>query len=188
MDKAIKYNHLQSNHKEEKMKKLMLALTIAAMGMFYSAPAEAFTQTTTGIMNIAARVLASCTVTTAPLDFGNLSATSPTNVNSTITVNCSSGAPYQIDIDGGLNHWVAGTSRYLKTGTAPADATNTVGYSLYQDVAMTTVWGDGVTILPSGKTGTGTGINETHMVYGSAAAFSTGIGAYSDTVTVTVNY
>jgi len=179
------------------MKKLILAFIIAAMAMFYTAaPAGAFTQTTTGSMSVTATVLPACTVSTTPLDFGTLSTTSQTPATSTITVNCDQGTPYRIDIDAGLyNIGVNGFDyRYMKkTGTAPADGTNTARYHLYQDIGLTILWGDnGATFCPTcaapGKTGTGTGTADIHTVYGMAPASINGPGSYSDTVTVTVNY
>jgi len=181
---------------EEKMKKLILAFIIAAMGMFYSASAEAFTQSTTGSINVTATVAATCSVNTAPLDFGALSILSQTPATTSITVNCAQGTLYRIDIDAGLyNIGINGLDyRYMKkTGTAPADGTNTARYHLYQDIGLTILWGDnGATFCPTcsapGKTGIGTGTADIHTVYGMAPMSINGPGSYSDTLTVTVNY
>jgi len=181
------------------MKKLMLALIIAALGMFYAGSAEAFTQSTTGTMNIAATVQASCTVATTDMNFGVMDFVALTSATSTITVNCSSGAPYRIDIDHGLNDWNgAATDRYMKAVAAPADGLNTIPYSLSKDASLMTFWGDnGATLCPTcspapptGKSGVGTGLDEIHMVYGSAhrGLIVPDPGIYTDTVMVTVNY
>lgn len=177
------------------MKRIIMALTIAAMGLFYAGSAGAFTQTTLGTMNVTGTMVAACTVSTAPLDFGTFKTTGDTLANTTITVNCSNGTPYRIDIDAGVNYYFADIYRYLKRGTAPADATNVVPYTLYIDNGLMTIWGDnGVTFCPTcpstytGKLATGTGANDIHTVYGRAVMPINGPGAYSDTLTVTVNY
>jgi len=177
---------------EEKMKKLILAFIIAAMGMFYSAaPADAFTQTTTGTMNIAATVLPTCTVATTPMDFGNLISTPQTYAISTITVNCSSGAPYRIGIDAGQNAslWALVGSPLSRTLWSGTNAYNVQPYDLFQDAALTTEWGDySATLGLGGKSGIGTGAAQIHTVYGLAEVFDLIPGVYTDTVMVTVNY
>jgi len=178
------------------MKRLLMALTIAALGLAYSGTAQAFTQTTTGSMNLAVTVVSSCTVLTAPMDFGSYAGgtTMPTGT-STITVNCTNGSPYRVDIGGGLNQYAGFNGRNLKTGTAPADATNSIFYMLSDSTF--TEWGDnGITYCPAcaptinGKSGTGTGADQILTVNGSIQTYGNSYpaGSYSDTVTVTVNY
>jgi len=175
------------------MRRLLLTLLALTSGLVFTAKAEAFFQTTTATMNVTGTIVAACTVSTAPLDFGTLSMITDTTTTTTITVNCSSGVPYRIDIDAGQN--VYNNMRLMKAATAPAPM-NTARYFLYQDAARSIVWGDnGLTFCPAcmpppaGKTGTGTGTADIHTVY--ATAYPTGNAlpdSYSDTVTVTVNY
>jgi len=175
------------------MKRLIMALAIAGLGLTLSGTAGAFTQTATGTINVDATVVAACTVATTPLSFGNYTPGVALPGTATITVNCVSGVPYRIDIDGGLNN----------TGTADRDMmdvtthTSNLLYNLYKDAAHTNVWGDnGATLCttycgtpPTGKTGTGTGVDAVHTVYGYINA-TTGIlqDTHTDTLTVTVNY
>jgi len=178
------------------MKRRLMALMALTTGLVLAATTEAFTQTKMASMNITATILAQCSVSTTPMDFGNLSPTLDTSTTSTITVNCSNGVPYRIDIDAGTNYYTSsGMARYLKEGTLPADSTNTVAYRLFQEVTHNTLWGDeGVTFCPActtpaiGKSGTGTGAAQIHTVFGMANIGVNGPGLYSDTVTVTVNY
>jgi spore coat protein U-like protein len=182
------------------MKRLIMALTIAAMGLAFSVPAgTVFGQTTSGTMNVDVTILPSCTVTTAPLSFGSVTGTSIVHVNTTVTVNCSNGAPYRIDMDGGQN-MLSPTDLYrrMKTGTAPADTTNTLTYSLNKTTTWGTIggdWGDNgatfcttCTIPRTGKDGVGTGADDVHTVYGTLSTTVNGPGTYTDVVTVTVNY
>jgi len=180
------------------MKRLLMALSIAALGLAYSGTAEAFTQTATGSMNLSATLVAACTVTTAPLAFGTYDNVSNLAASSNITVNCSNGVPYRIDIDAGQNIFVPGSFRRLKTGTAPADYPNTLAYRLSRtSVLGNNDWGDNgatycttCTTLVTGKSGTGIGVDEIHTVYGvllKSSLVST-LGSFTDTVTVTVNY
>jgi len=180
------------------MKRLLMAVAIAGLGLAFTGTAQAFTQSATGTMTIGATVIASCTVATVPLDFGTYSGAAYSYASSTITVNCSITTPYRIDIDKGGN--TIGTTdypRYVKTGTAAADATNTIKYKLYKASTYTAAdeWGDNGTTLCTtcttpitGKSGTGTGADELHTVYGVLWPTTTTPGAYSDIVTVTVNY
>ncbi len=181
------------------MKRLLMALAIAALGLAFSGTAQAFTQTTTGTINVDATILPSCAVTTAPLSFGSVSGTATVYSNTTITVNCSSGAPYRIDIDAGQNLVSPqDTPRRLKTGTAPADFTNTYSYKLAKITGgfnATNDWGDNgatycttCTTVPTGKDGVGIGADEVHTVYGMLGTTTAAAGVYTDTLTVTVNY
>jgi len=173
-----------------------MALVIAGLGLTLSGTAGAFTQTTTGNMDITLTVVASCTVVTAPMDFGSYAGGlgTPTGT-STITVNCTNGTPYRVDIGGGLNQYPGYNGRRLKTGTAPADATNSIGYGLGDSNFIE--WGDnGLTYCPScvptinGKSGTGTGADQILTVTGSLHTYGNSYpaGSYTDTVIVTVNY
>jgi len=180
------------------MKRLILALTIAAMGLFYSGAAGAFTQTTTGSMNIAATVLPRCTVTTIPMEFPPYDGTRFAHATSTITVNCSTGVQYRIDIDKGLNTIGTTTNpRYVKTGTSFPSMLNTIPYGLYKTntYMVMDAWGDNgttyclaCTIPPTGLTATGTGLDQPATVYGELLSSTNPAGTYTDTVIVTVNY
>ena len=64
---------------------------------------------------------------------------------------------------------------------------NTVNYSLYTDIARSTVWGN--TVGTDTKSGTGNGSAQTLTVYGQlpAGQYPTP-GSYSDTITATITY
>ena len=99
------------------------------------------------------------------------------DATSTLTVNCTSGTPYSITLDGGQHS--AGAQRRAKL----VSGTQTVAYELYSDNARSATW----TTL-TGQTGDGT--DQTLTVYGrlSPAQAIAATGAYTDVVTVSVTY
>ncbi len=171
------------------MKRLLMALSIAALGLTFAGQAQAFTQTTTGTLAISVTKTAACTVTTAPLDFGTYDGSASVYNNTTITVNCSNGTAYRVDIDAGLNSTTVG--RYVKHSTT----TDIIFYKLGQDSTLATQWGDNgatfcatCTTVPQGLTGTGSGADQVLTVYAGLWPSTRPVGTYGDIVTVTVNY
>lgn len=123
----------------------------------------------------------SCAVTAGTLGFGTYNAAAPTLASAAVTVNCSSGAAYQVSLGAG-NNAASGARRM----TGPAGAL--LAYALYRDSARTVAWGDG-TALGARVSGTGTGAAQSLTVYGRIpAAQTSAAGAYSDSVVVTVEY
>ncbi len=182
------------------MKRLLMAIAIAGLGLAFTGTAGAFTQSATGTMSIGATVVAACTVSTTPMQFGNFNnITGSQNLStSTITVNCSNNTAYRVDIDAGQNSYDT-VFRRVKSGTAPADITNTLTYNLYKasTYLVSDEWGDnGTTVCPActpystGLSGTGSGADQVLTVYGRLESNpnNTSLGAHNDTVTVTVNY
>lgn len=166
------------------MKKIFRNMAMAlSLGMLITGSAFAATETTT--MNVTATVGAACTISTTPVSFGLYSGALKT-ANGTITVNCTSGAPYNVGIDEGL-HLAAGF-RNITNGT------DDIIYELYSDASRTNIWGDsGMTgggyAFGNPVAGTGTGADQTLTVYGELSAGPlVSIGSYSDTVDVTVEF
>lgn len=124
---------------------------------------------------------ASCGVSTSGLSFGNYDVFSTLNddVTGTISVNCTSGAPYSISLSSGFGIYAA---------RAMTNAGNTLAYNLYLDPTRLTIWGDG-----SAGTGifngTGTGASVGTTVYGRIPAKqNVPVGNYMDTITITVTF
>jgi spore coat protein U-like protein len=126
--------------------------------------------------------ITTCSVSAAALNFGatgvlraNLDATT------SISVTCTSQAPYTVALDGGLSGATDPTLRKMtSSGTS-------VTYGLYQDNSRTTPWGSstGVNTLA----GTGSGLAQNFTVYGRVPAQTTPApGTYSDTVVLTLSY
>jgi spore coat protein U-like protein len=165
------------------MKKIQTILAVAAATVALI-PVAAFSATATSTLGVSATVLTSCIVVTTPVAFGNYDPTSATATNNTgtVVVTCTSGAPYNVLLDQGAATGATVTTRKMKdTGT------NLLPYTLYSDAARTVNWGK--TIATDTVTGTGSGVIQTHTVYGSIpAGAAIPAGVYTDTVNVTVNY
>ena len=134
--------------------------------------------TATGNMVVTATVLDTCVLVVPPLAFGNYSGTQ-LDAQSDVLVTCTGTTAWTVDIDGG---GAADIANRVMTG-----ATDTLGYQLYNDAGRSVIFGDGTT--GSTVTGTGLGTAQTVSVYGRIPADNfADIGAYTDTVTVTVTY
>ncbi|MES1978559.1 MAG: spore coat U domain-containing protein [Pseudomonadota bacterium] len=162
------------------MNKAFRASLISAACLAAFGAASAATDTTN--MTVKITVTATCDIhTVAPtdVDFGSVASTA-TNVASTggvLSVKCTTGTPYTIGLDNGLNF---STTRQMKNGTA-----NFVGYGLFRDAAFATAWGSTV---PLSASGTGNGANQNFTVYGRVPSAASAAGAYTDTVVATVTY
>ena len=156
----------------------------AALSVASAAPA--FATNATSSLDVSASVTANCTVSTAPVAFGDVDVTSGQAVQGTgsVSVTCTNGTPWTAVADAG-----AGTGADLSTRKM-ANGTNLLDYRLFTDSARTQVWGDGVSGATATLSDTGTGTAQTKTVYGVIPAGQTGIpaGDYADTVQVTVAY
>jgi spore coat protein U-like protein len=159
----------------------MTALTIVAV--LTPAVGQAATVTTTFTVQIT--ITNACTIVSATnMNFGSVGVIGGSGVSatSTITVQCTQSAPYTIGLSAGAGAGATVASRLMTSG-----ASNTVGYSLYQDVAHSLVWG--TTIGTNTIAGTGSGASQPITVYGFVPSQSTPPAAvYNDTITVTVTY
>jgi spore coat protein U-like protein len=159
--------------------KHQLALVAAAL-----LPAGAFAASATTTLAVNSTVLTACIVATTPVAFGNYdpTAASATNNTGTVVVTCTSGAPYNLQLDPGAATGATVTTRQMKdTGT------DLLPYALYRDSARTLNWGktNGTDTVAAN----GSGILQTYTVYGSIpAGAAVPAGVYSDTVNVTVSY
>jgi spore coat protein U-like protein len=148
----------------------------------FASPALA--ATATGSFAVRITITTECKLVSASdLEFGSHGIIDA-NVDSTstISVQCTTGTPYNIGIGLGTG---AGASLAARLMTGPAAAT--VSYNLYRDANHTNVWG--TTILTDTLSGTGNGAVQPITVYGRVPPQSTpAAGAYSDTVAVTVTY
>lgn len=154
-----------------------------ALAVFGMAAVAGHAATVTNTMPVTIVIQNACDVTTtAPttLDFGTQGPlVADIDDTSTITVVCTTGAGYNVGIDGGSSGSVA--ARTMLNGTTP------VNYALYRDSGRTLNWGSTVGTDTLGGTGNGTA--QALTVYGRVPAQTTpAAGTYDDTVTVTVTY
>ena len=137
-------------------------------------------------LRASANIGAACTLVASPLDFGVVN-TLTANIDRTTSLglNCTTGAPYLLRMNGGT---VAGNPAARRMG-ASGVAPGVIDYQLRHSGANGPLWGDGTpgtTVLP----GTGTGTSQTVTVYGRVPGGQppAPVGTYSDTVTVSVEY
>jgi len=154
-------------------------ITAVAVAAGTGISAQAGTDITT--MGLTTEVVANCTISAAAL---NVSGYDPIEANktidfdqtSTVTVACTKDTSAEVTFGQGDN-----TDRRLKDSL-----NNLLDYELYKDNAGGAVWGDTAT---SGKTITGTGLQEDHTVYIRVpAGQNVPAGAYNDTVQAIVTF
>jgi spore coat protein U-like protein len=156
------------------------------MSMFIvGTPAVADAATVTTNFNVQITITNACVIVSATnLNFGSVGVIGAAGVDSTstITVQCTLLAPYTVGLSVGT-----GTGATVANRLMTSVATNTVAYSLYQDVAHTLVWG--TTIGTNTVAGTGSGSAQALTVFGHVPSQATPAAAvYNDTITVTVTY
>ena len=152
---------------------------IAGMSAIGYSAAQAATATAT--LSVSASIGGACTVGGAALSFGAYSSSAASTANSSISVTCTNGTNATVSLNQGNNNNKvpsAGT-RALNNGT-----TNFLGYEIYSDNGMTTVWNAaGAQSISS----TGSAISLT--AYGRIpAGQNPATGSYNDTVTITVTF
>jgi|ERR1043165_4788661 spore coat protein U-like protein len=140
--------------------------------------------TATTNFTVSATVVATCTINSAStLNFGNNIGVLAANIDqsSTIQVTCTNTTPYSIGLDVGTGSGATVAVRKLTSGGA------TINYTLYSDSGHNTVWGN--TPPTDTVAGTGNGSAQSFTVFGRIPPQTTPApGAYTDTITVTVNY
>jgi spore coat protein U-like protein len=164
------------------MRKLArLAPLLLAMSGLASAYAQ---NTASAVLAVTATVVPSCVISTLPLAFGPYSGAA-VNATGTVVVTCTTGAPGTVTLGQGANPGSGSTD--ASPVRRMSDGTNFLSYALYSDTSRTTVWGN---TAGTGKVVTGTGIVESHTVYGSipASQFGTPTGVYADSVVATITF
>lgn len=136
---------------------------------------------------VSATVTKQCRVDAASdVDLGTVPA-SASNIanNGSIQITCSNTTPYYVGLRPSNN-----SSAGAGLMSAPPGNTDQVPYQLYQNAAMSSIWGNTATASNAGNgvAGTGTGASRSHTVYVRAPSADYQPGSYSDTVTVVVNY
>ena len=143
--------------------------------------ADAGTATTT--MPVTMTITAGCTVSATTVAFGTQSTLGAATPSSgTLGVTCTNTTPYNVGLDQGSG---SGATVAVRKMTGPSSAT--INYGLYQNSALTTVFGN--TVGTNTVAGTGIGTSQTITVYGQVPAqASPAPGSYADVVNVTVTF
>lgn len=145
-----------------------------------------FAATATTTMGVTAVVLSTCVAVATPVVFGNYSLTA-VDANGLITVTCTPDVlSYNVGLDAGTGSGATTSSRKLTSLTS----TDTMSYGLFRDASRTQNWGEAAgDMQPSSAATTSLGAIKTFSVFGRLGGSQTGaIGAYLDTIQVTVNY
>ena len=131
---------------------------------------------------VSATVQATCVVATpSALAFGTYIPTAASNGNTTISVTCTNSTGYDIGLDQGANG-TSVTARQMINGSA------LLNYTLTRDSSGGSL-NFGNTVHTDTVHGAGTGAAVTTTVYGQVPSGQyVAVGAYSDTVNVTVTY
>ncbi len=139
--------------------KLALAAALAAFAIH--GDAFAFS-TATGTLTVTAAIGTTCSVNNTGINFGTVVTTAATTTSGNVSVNCSNGLVFSLDL-----------------------GANRLGYNIYTSNTFTTVWGSSMAGGTS-QSFTGNGANQSITAYLKIpiqAAPPTGV--YTDTVTVT---
>jgi spore coat protein U-like protein len=159
-----------------------------ALCFFIMAPAV-YAGSATSSFSVTANVVASCTISTTTLAFNNydpvvVNATTPLDVNGSVTIACTKGSATTIGLDAGQNSAGAvGTTRAMILS-----AGNFLSYELYQDAGRTTVWGNSGAALFTPAVAPSKAARAFNIYGRIPSAQDQTVGAYTDTVVATVNF
>jgi len=139
-------------------------------------------------MTVRTTVVTGCTVSAAPVAFGNYTPGAGASASSAaIKVSCTNGTPFGVGLSAGTTSGATYAQRLL------SDGTSNLQYNLYTSSAYASVWGDGTggTQIRTGS-GAGIGTAVTLTVYGllpdSAVNQAVVAGSYVDTIVVVLTY
>ena len=184
------------NRKEQKMKtklnqsKLKLAIVSAMLVGSAGFSTAGYAATAGDTMAVSTSVGMVCTIdSTGDLNFSHYdpTATDDNVASATITSSCTVGGSAKITLSQGASGTgtdAAPVRRML--GSSIANTGTFLPYSLYQDSARTTTWGN---TPDTGKGFTVTNVAHVATVFGKIAALeAAAVGVFSDTVAVTLTY
>lgn len=142
-----------------------------------------FTGTSAGSVSLSATatIPTNCLISATPMTFpSQVIFASDLSAQSAVTVSCTTGSPYWVSLDNGMN--ALSGQRRMKSGTY------FINYELYRDAGLSLRWG--ATKDVDTVSGAGVYSGTTLNVYGFAPKPSAlpPPGTYSDTITATVNF
>jgi spore coat protein U-like protein len=132
------------------------------------------------------QALAVCLISTIGVNFGSYDSSvgSPNDSTGSVTYRCNQNDPITISLNGGT--WGNIVQRKMRSASG-----DVLLYNLYKDAARTVVWGDAGSQLYSDPNPPGRGAGNAVTVPIYARIFSlqdVGVGTYSDSITVTINW
>jgi len=167
------------------MNRKNVALLTAGIVLALAGTAQAATRTAS--FQVSANVIDNCIISATALNLGTFDGTNNLAASAPITVRCSNGTDYTVDLSTGSSGTYA--ARTLVNGSY------SLAYNLYTSNTYTSVWGDttsGTSRISGFGAGMAVGNAITHNVYGQLlAANNSGpidAGSYVDNITATVTY
>jgi spore coat protein U-like protein len=160
------------------MKKSLIQRGLVA-GMVIASLAPAVqAETASSSFQVGVDVRATCSISAADMTFDGITTgtTSRNDAETNLSVNCSSGAPYEVALSNGDNF--SGGRRLGSNGSF-------INYSLFKDNSRSAEWSIASPVL-----GTGNGANQIIPVFGRIPAGQSvpNMGSYADTIVATVSY
>jgi spore coat protein U-like protein len=168
------------------MRRQILAPVTAGVLLALAGTAAQAAQKTTQFQ-VSANVVENCTISAGNLAFGDFFGDNDLTANATITVRCTNGTDYVVNLNGGST-----TGNVLDRELSNGGPVN-INYNLYTDAAFANVWGNGGGGTSNlGGIGAGMGTPQALIVRGRLLASNNvgeiDAGLYTDTVTATVVY
>lgn len=166
--------------------KRFFAGTIAA-GVLFGLAGAVQADSKNASFTVSATVAKACAISAADLDLGTWSGSGDLTGTSNISVKCSSGTTYEVDLSAGAGS-PSLSDRKLAMGA------DLLSYNLYRDSGHNEIWGDGLnsTFLVSGSGSGMADANKANLpVYAQileADLLAAKPGTYSNTITATVTY
>jgi spore coat protein U-like protein len=149
--------------------------------------------TSTGDMTVSANVEGSCTVSVSPMDFGTVLPGVTKDTDAVVSVVCTSGTTYTLDLGDGLNHITTGGTG-IQYRRQMAAGTNRLPYVVYQEPERATEIAATASLAANNNLLTstvGNGVTQVKTIYGrviGAETVTQAPGVYTDTVVVTVAF
>ncbi|WP_458071125.1 Csu type fimbrial protein [Rhodanobacter sp. BL-MT-08] len=160
---------------------------VALLGLT-GAVANVYAATTSSSFQVTATVIKSCTISTAPISFGNYDPTSASAVTAqgSVSAKCTKGTPVTVALDQGSNKGGGSTAatpaRQMTDGNS-----NQLPYHIYTTSGGTTEWGNTTATEPSAQTSISVNTALVFTTYGSLpAGTDVPAGNYTDTVTASL--
>jgi len=165
------------------MRKIYVAPIAAGLLLAVAGTAQAATKTAG--FQVSANVVTNCVISAADMNLGTFDGTNNLASTSAITVRCTNGTDYDVDLSTGSSGSFA--NRTLVNGGS------SLVYNLYTAGDFATIWGDTTSSTGRlGGTGAGMGTAQTLTVHGRLlASQNTGaidFGTYADSITATITY
>ena len=164
------------------MRRWIRTVALSGVCVLGLAAGPSLAATSTSTFGVSATSQATCSITSnAPLAFGNFTG-SAISATTTVMVTCTNTTPYNVGLDAGTSSGATVGNRMM-TGPGAVE----LRYGIYQDVGHTVNWGQ--TVGTDTEAGIGNGSAQALTLYGyMPSGPAANPGAYTDTITATVNY